>query len=226
MLKNGVFGFIVAGIVAILGVDVLVTESSSVRWAGLLAIFGGVSVALRAWASIKAATEDDATMQTGEAAAVGAQPLAGGGGMECQSRNADMHAEAWNKTSPIGTEVTYKKSDLEGKVILRTTTAAYVLGADPVVELEYIGIALLSKVSVTVPSAMSNAGAGEDVPRMVEKRLPHPLMVVAGWISVAAVIIALTSGSASVVIAMGVVICAIVAVAFVRERRDAAKADE
>ncbi len=59
---------------------------------------------------------------------------------------AQFEAMKWNASSPIGTKVTYEKSPLEGRVILETTGEAYVLGAEPVVELEHIGTSMLRKI--------------------------------------------------------------------------------
>jgi hypothetical protein len=52
----------------------------------------------------------------------------------------------WNSSMKIGAEVTYLKSELEGKIILKTKGLAYVLGGEAVVDLEHIGAAHLGKV--------------------------------------------------------------------------------
>lgn len=52
----------------------------------------------------------------------------------------------WNTSAKIGAKVAYEKSSLEGRVTLKTTGEAYVLGAEPVVELEHIGTAMLQKI--------------------------------------------------------------------------------
>ena len=54
----------------------------------------------------------------------------------------------WNHFNPIGTTVAYEKSPLEGRIILKTVGAAYVLGDEPVVELEHIGTAMLKKLEL------------------------------------------------------------------------------
>ena len=59
---------------------------------------------------------------------------------------AQRRVDSWNLAVKIGADVTYLKSELEGKVIFKTTGPAYIFGGQAVVELEYIGLALLSKV--------------------------------------------------------------------------------
>jgi hypothetical protein len=60
---------------------------------------------------------------------------------------AQQRVDAWNRSVPVGAEVTYLKSEIEGRIILKTAGIAYVCGDDAaVVELEHIGIALLTKV--------------------------------------------------------------------------------
>ena len=53
--------------------------------------------------------------------------------------------DSWNRTVKIGASVTYLKSELEGKKIFKTVGPAYVFGGQASVELEHIGLALLSK---------------------------------------------------------------------------------
>lgn len=53
--------------------------------------------------------------------------------------------ERWNAAIAVGADVTYEKSELEGRVILKTIARAYVLGDEAVVELEHIGLCKLSK---------------------------------------------------------------------------------
>lgn len=57
MLKYGIFGACVAVITVAMGVDLLLTEPTSVKWMGLLAIFGGAVVAIRSWAALSIHTE-------------------------------------------------------------------------------------------------------------------------------------------------------------------------
>ncbi|HYD60544.1 MAG TPA: hypothetical protein VEC35_09330 [Noviherbaspirillum sp.] len=59
---------------------------------------------------------------------------------------AKAQVETWNRAVPVGVEVTYTKSELEGKTIDRTVRPAYVLGDKAVVDLKNIGCALLTKV--------------------------------------------------------------------------------
>ncbi|MFK4705551.1 hypothetical protein ABIC83_002390 [Roseateles asaccharophilus] len=59
---------------------------------------------------------------------------------------SQLAIRSWNDTYAVGTEVTYEKSPLEGRVVFQTTTPAYLLGDEAVVELEHIGIALMTKL--------------------------------------------------------------------------------
>jgi hypothetical protein len=52
----------------------------------------------------------------------------------------------WNASVAVGTVVAYEKSALEGRVLLKTRSKAYVLGDEPMVELEHLGAALLKKI--------------------------------------------------------------------------------
>ena len=61
---------------------------------------------------------------------------------------AQFIAHKWNANHTTGTLVTYEKSQLEGKVILKTKGAAYVLGNEAVVDLEHIGTAMLKKTEL------------------------------------------------------------------------------
>ena len=61
---------------------------------------------------------------------------------------AQFKALKWNSAIPIGTYVAYEKSPLEGRVILKTIGSAYVLGEEPVVELEHIGTVMLKRVQL------------------------------------------------------------------------------
>jgi hypothetical protein len=70
-----------------------------------------------------------------------------------REKNGEPRAKALLKVAkwshPIGTKVYYTKSELEGRVILKTASEAYVLGDDhPVVDLEFIGMVLLEKVDL------------------------------------------------------------------------------
>lgn len=58
MLKYGIFGILVAGIAIALGIDLLLTEPSSIKWMGLLAILGGMGVAFRTWAALSIHAEE------------------------------------------------------------------------------------------------------------------------------------------------------------------------
>lgn len=64
------------------------------------------------------------------------------GGAELASRRV----ESWNRSVSVGAEVTYMKSELEGKLVLKTVGPAYLFGGEPAVDLEHIGVALLNKV--------------------------------------------------------------------------------
>lgn len=72
--------------------------------------------------------------------------------LQAKAKAGDAHAAAqfialrWNANHPAGTTVTYEKSPLEGRIILKTCGAAYVLGDEAVVELEHIGTAMLRKI--------------------------------------------------------------------------------
>lgn len=58
-----------------------------------------------------------------------------------------MEVDSFNRTHSIGDTVRYVKSDVEGVVPLNIITEAYVFGDNlPVVELDGIGLTLLSKV--------------------------------------------------------------------------------
>lgn len=54
--------------------------------------------------------------------------------------------ESWNRSVKVGAKVTYLKSELEGRIILKTVQTAYLFEGEPAVDLEHIGVALLSKV--------------------------------------------------------------------------------
>lgn len=58
MLTHGILGSIVAVLVIVLGVDLLLTEQSPVKWIGLLAIIGGIAVALRSWVAMSVHAEE------------------------------------------------------------------------------------------------------------------------------------------------------------------------
>lgn len=74
--------------------------------------------------------------------------------LQAKAKAGDVQAAAqfialkWNANHTAGTCVTYEKSSLEGRVILKTKGAAYVLGNEAVVELEHIGTAILKKVEL------------------------------------------------------------------------------
>ena len=63
MLKNGLFGAVITGVVMTLGVSLLVTEPSEVKWLGLLIIFGGLVVAAHSWAALSFYAEDRSGQQ-------------------------------------------------------------------------------------------------------------------------------------------------------------------
>lgn len=58
MLKYGLFGAVVTVIALTLGVNLLLTEPTPIKWMGLLAILGGVVVALRSWAALSLYAEE------------------------------------------------------------------------------------------------------------------------------------------------------------------------
>lgn len=60
--------------------------------------------------------------------------------------HAQRRVESWNRSVAVGADITYLKSDLEGKVILKTIGLAYLFGGEPAVDLEHIGLVFLSKV--------------------------------------------------------------------------------
>ncbi|VWC82056.1 hypothetical protein BLA39750_01275 [Burkholderia lata] len=68
---------------------------------------------------------------------------------------AQQQADAWNRSVKVGAEVTYEKSAIEGRVVLRTVREAYVMeipiGSEFVpeafVNLDHIGLVLLSKTN-------------------------------------------------------------------------------
>lgn len=59
---------------------------------------------------------------------------------------SQLAIRSWNDTYPVGTLVTYEKLPLEGRLAFETTTPAYLLGDEAVVELEHIGIAPMAKL--------------------------------------------------------------------------------
>ncbi len=61
---------------------------------------------------------------------------------------AQLKALKWNALHPSGTTITYEKSPLEGRIILKTAGLAYVLGEEAVVEVEHIGTAMLKKIEL------------------------------------------------------------------------------
>lgn len=61
---------------------------------------------------------------------------------------AKFTAHKWNAHYSVGTSVAYEKSPQEGRIILKTAGKAYVLGEEPVIALEHIGTAMLSKIEV------------------------------------------------------------------------------
>lgn len=74
--------------------------------------------------------------------------------LQARAKAGDVRAAAqfkvlkWNASSPSGTTITYEKSPLEGRTVLKTAGAAYVLGEEAVVELEHIGTAMLKKIEL------------------------------------------------------------------------------
>lgn len=63
MLKYGLFGIIAAVIAMGLGISLLLTEQSPIRWMGLLAILGGTAIALRSWAALSIHAEETTGQQ-------------------------------------------------------------------------------------------------------------------------------------------------------------------
>lgn len=74
--------------------------------------------------------------------------------LQARAKAGDVKAAAqfivlkWNAHHTAGTLVTYFKSPLEGKIVLKTKAAAYVLGDEAVVELEHVGTAMLKKIEL------------------------------------------------------------------------------
>lgn len=62
-----------------------------------------------------------------------------------ESEAEQRRVDSWNRVVKIGATVTYLKSELEGKVIFKTAGPAYIFGDQAVVDLEHLGVALLSK---------------------------------------------------------------------------------
>lgn len=62
-----------------------------------------------------------------------------------EAEAAQRHVDSWNRAVTIGASVTYLKSELEGKIIIKTAGPAYIFGGQAAVELEHLGLALLSK---------------------------------------------------------------------------------
>lgn len=62
-----------------------------------------------------------------------------------EADEAQRRVDSWNRAVKIGVSVTYLKSELEGKVIVKTVGPAYIFGGQAAVELEHLGLALLSK---------------------------------------------------------------------------------
>lgn len=58
MLGYGIFGVVAAIVAMVLGVFLFVTEPSLVRWLGVVAIFGGLVVALRSWVALSIYAEE------------------------------------------------------------------------------------------------------------------------------------------------------------------------
>lgn len=61
---------------------------------------------------------------------------------------AQFRAAKWNDTVPVGTSCVYLKSEIEGKVIAKSSRAAWHSGEYVFVELDHIGMVLLDKVEV------------------------------------------------------------------------------
>lgn len=74
--------------------------------------------------------------------------------LQARAKAGDVRAASqfavlmWNARHPSGTRVFYEKSPLEGRIILETVGLAYVLGDEPVVELDHIGTGLLKKIEL------------------------------------------------------------------------------
>ncbi|MGN5180792.1 hypothetical protein ACTG1X_21580 [Aeromonas veronii] len=66
------------------------------------------------------------------------------------SRNAaQLSVDKFNRIAPVGTQVTYLKSQVEGRQITSVAKPAYIQGGDtPIVVLHGIGNALISKVEL------------------------------------------------------------------------------
>lgn len=64
---------------------------------------------------------------------------------QTEAETVQRRVDSWNRAVKIGESVTYLKSELEGKVIFKTVGPAYIFGDQAAVELEHLGLALLSK---------------------------------------------------------------------------------
>lgn len=61
--------------------------------------------------------------------------------------DAEMAVRRFNNAFPVGSRVTYFKSDVEGRQVTTISGAAYIQGDNtPMAVLEGIGIALISKI--------------------------------------------------------------------------------
>lgn len=60
-------------------------------------------------------------------------------------QQAQRRVAAWNRSIQVGAEVLYLKSEIEGEIVTKTVGPAYLLGTEAVVELEHLGLALLTK---------------------------------------------------------------------------------
>ena len=61
---------------------------------------------------------------------------------------AQRRIDSWNRSVQVGDDVTYLKSELEGKIVVKTVAPAYLFGGVPSVKLDSIGLALLNKVEL------------------------------------------------------------------------------
>lgn len=81
----------------------------------------------------------------GEPRVLGRKPEIAVNNSTAELESAKRRVDSWNRSVQIGSKVTYLKSELEGKVILKTSGPACIFGGQAAVELEHLGLALLSK---------------------------------------------------------------------------------
>lgn len=106
--------------------------------------------------------------------------------LQAKAKAGDAQAAAqfialkWNASHPAGTTVTYEKSPLEGRTILKTCGAAYVLGDEAVIELEHIGTVMLKKTEIYSGSGSAGSRGQTNQERIMKSLTEHKSWVVVG----------------------------------------------